>query len=225
MPVLSETDKDIYFPSIELTGMALEVAIANAQRLAESNFGAGRPLEVTEFTEIVQIADVVQSGQFSYVPVLADPAPVIQTRIRGRTTYGRHKGVSNWYTLPEESYILDIDGRFHLNSNYAGDFGRTGYYWADEAQLTYSSGFDFTVDSHEIQQIKTAVASILVVQRSEQYLSNVSRVEVFEEVKVEFPSGGSSAPSTGRDMLSDIGGLGLREALSWLGKYRPRGHL
>lgn len=192
-----------------------ERAIASAQRLAESNIGAGRPLELTEFTEMVPVSRVMQSSQLSYWPIAEIPVPIISVRQSRTTIYGRSLGTSQWIDVDPENYILDPDGRVHFQLEWSG-WGRIGPSGFDEVRARYTSGFDFSLNNYEINQIKGAVADIITAQLSDQYKSGalLSQVEIFEEVKTAIRYNNS-------DNATTI--TALRQGLSILKRYFPRG--
>lgn len=212
------------FFGVDLSADQMQALIVSAQRMAESALGAGRPLETTEFSQILPVAKVMQTAQLSYWPIADTPTPVIEIRQATTTIYGRSQGTSDWYTLDESQYILDDTGKLHLNRGHAGSgFNRSATFTADEVRATYTSGFDFSVSSYEVEQIKNAVLAIALAQTSQQYQNNVSRITVNDEVTVQYGSTSDTSGGTSPlAILSNPAGLSLKEAMLFLRKYAPR---
>lgn len=224
-----ESDDPLIPPSLASLGEPqLTNAIAQAQRMAESTMGAGRPLELTAFTEILPVSKVMQSAQLAYWPIASDPVPVIEIRQATTTVYGRAQGVSDWHTLSADEYILDADGKLNLQRGLTGSgFNRSALFNADEVRAMYTSGFDFSVSSYEVDQIKGAIASIMVAQATEQYQSGASKVsvDVDKDVKASVDYKGSASASSAAGDLTNLSGMSLREALLFLRRFQPRGIL
>lgn len=227
----------------------LIVAIATAQRMAESILGAGRPLELTEFKEILRVNKVMQTAQLSYWPIVNEPPLVVEVRQATTMIYGRSLGTSQWYrlkggnpifdelgspvlddagnpTFTEAEYRIDEDGKLHLGRGFiSSGFGRSTPYQTDEVRVTYTSGFDFSQNTYEINQIKTAIGSIMLAQSSEQYKTNLAKVRIDKEASAEYGNSGRAGSTKALGILSAPAGLGLVESMIFLKQYVPRGML
>jgi hypothetical protein len=153
--ILTLADKPLYFPDLNLSGRYLSAAILRAQVTAESALGANRPLPLQQHTEVKPLNRRLQTCQLSRCPIIADPAPTIEARC-GNTVdgWGRTHPASRWQLLEATQYAIELEtGRLMLHSDFT------------EIRATYTSGFDFTQDDNpKVQEIKTAVASILLYQ-------------------------------------------------------------
>ena len=206
MAILTADDAAIYFPSLGLSGDALDGALLAAQRLAESIKGAGRSLELTAYTEIKKVNRNLQTVQLSYWPIAASPAPTIETRYANITDrHHRGSGTGKWYAREADTYILDATGKLNLA--------------VTEVRATYTAGFDFTDDNYTVQQIKSAVAAIALQQNADLYRSGIEESEVVDKVRVRFSSGATKSEDF------SMNGLGYRDALQYLQKFRPRAYL
>ena len=221
MAILTADDAAIYFPSLGLSGDALDGALLAAQRLAESIKGAGRSLELTAYTEIKKVNRNLQTVQLSYWPIAASPAPTIETRYANITDrHHRGSGTGKWYAREADTYILDATGKLNLAVTEADeDFQRLGAFHATEVRATYTAGFDFTDDNYTVQQIKSAVAAIALQQNADLYRSGIEESEVVDKVRVRFSSGATKSEDF------SMNGLGYRDALQYLQKFRPRAYL
>lgn len=213
MAILTSSDISIYAPSVTLEGDALTGVITQAQALAESSLGANRPLELTEFTEVKRVNRSLQTVYLSYFPVAASPVPLLSVRFGNvRSRFGRPVGISDWHELSADDYELDPTGQLNLSQSSA--------FWAravstgsvsTEIKATYIAGFDFTVDSYEVRQIKSVVGSVIAFQQSEGSGQGLKSFDYDGEYKKSF-FGNSDY------MYSAPPGL-----LSQLHKYRPKG--
>lgn len=198
MAILTPSDAGIYAPDVTLTGDALDSALLYVQALIESEKGANRPLEITSFTERKQVNLNAQTVYLSYVPVLEEPSPVIKVRTGNIQNMVRDViPVGDWQTLEPDTYTLDVDGRLNFNENYYhyfnyGYYGSSGYYkhhYVSECELTYSSGWDFTQNTPEINQLKASAGRILswVYGQNSGSYQGVKRLKVpFKEFEVEW---------------------------------------
>lgn len=214
------------FPGGSLTAEQIDRLIISAQRLAESTLGAGRPLEITEFVDLLPVNKVMQTAQLKYWPVLTSPAPIIEVRQSSTLTYGRSHGTSQWTQIDADEYILDESGKIHLKIGYSNTgFNRSTLLQSDEVRATYSSGLDFSVPSYEVDQVKSAVLAVAVAQSSQQYQSNLSKASIEGEVSVQFStSSGSSSSNSSSAKLANPSGLSLQESMEFLKKYSPRAY-
>lgn len=178
MPILIAADQPTYFPNVAQSGAALTGLLAVAQSLCESSWGANRPLDQQQFTEIISINPLTRTGNLPNVPVLSSPAPVVSVRV-SRDSWGRVT-TSSWFTLDSGGFSVDYEiGQLNLFS------------MATEAKVSYTAGFDFTQTSQEIQTIK-AIAGVVVdwaarrfYGQLDSYLSNppAGAVESFNMVR------------------------------------------
>lgn len=156
MAILVPSEKDIYFPHVNLVGDALTGAIRRAQMVAEGYWGANRPLELTSFTEIKSLSHNYQTAQLTYVPVKTTPVPTVEVRL-GKFTdgFGRSFAPNEWTAIAATEWQLEYDiGEFFLKS-------QNQLYRSTEIKVSYTAGFDFSIDSPEIREIKAAVGGIL----------------------------------------------------------------
>ena len=160
MAVLTSTEvTTIYLPGFSLTGASLTAAISRAQFLAESDRGADRPLEVASFSETLPITWYGQTMMLARLPILTTPAPVIRVRAKPFSAYGRYNPVGAWATLTTTQYEID---QYLGKITIVGGLPQSGYI---EAQVTYSSGWDFTSTTDEdVLKIKQCVANIIQYQ-------------------------------------------------------------
>jgi hypothetical protein len=148
MPILTAADQPTYFPNVTQSGAALSGLLAVAQSLCESSWGANRPLDKQSFTEIITINPKFRIGSLSYNPVSSTPTPIVQVR-RHTDSWGRIM-ITDWFTLDSGSFSIDFEiGQLNLFSV------------ATEAKVTYTAGFDFTLTTQEVVNIK-AIAGVVV---------------------------------------------------------------
>jgi hypothetical protein len=172
--ILTAEDDDDFFPSLQLTGVNLDAAIRSAQMLAEGFKGANRPLEVRSYSETHKVAGSDQTFMVSNLPIVLDPYPVVKIRQGQNRSFGRSIAATEWVPLESDQFQID---------EYLGEIqvlwaiGVAGYPSLQspsrenanfEAQITYSSGFNFhPVDpafESEANMIKQAVANIMLFQ-------------------------------------------------------------
>lgn len=197
MPILSEVDKSVYFPDITLTGNALVGAILRAQMLAESNMGCDRPLEKQAYSEILRVHSN-QTTWLTRLPIdLSQPIIIIARTGGYRDKFGRSVPKSAWFPLVEADYAVLSSGEVNLDLS------------CSEIRATYTTGFDFNLDTPDVRRIKSAVAEVLNYQQSNSY-QGLLEVSVEGEYKVRY---GSS--SGGAGTIPDLLLVPFR-------KYRPR---
>jgi hypothetical protein len=166
MAILTLTDRALYFPDCPVSGAALVAAIARAQMTAESAKGCNRPLELQPYTETKKLNVATQTCKLSRVPIAISPLPVIEAR-QGKIKdgFGRHLPVGDWITLDAAGYELDLQtGLLSLNVSSDRGFSTGLGQLLTEIKATYTTGFDFTIDTPQVQDIKAAVAAILLYQ-------------------------------------------------------------
>lgn len=199
MPILTESDKPIYFPDITLTGDALVGAILRAQSLAESNMGCDRPLEKTSFKEVCRVHSN-RIARLTHAPIIDETSDFhIDARDGGyKDGFGRIIPMRAWFPLVESDYALDANtGEISLGLHLS------------EIRATYASGFDFSLDTPDVRRIKSAVAAILNYQQSNAY-QGLQEISVEGEYKLRY---GSSNGGVGT--IPDVLLIPFR-------KYRPR---
>lgn len=163
MAILSLADLAIYAPTVTITGPALTGAILRAQILAEGPMGAHRPLELQQFIETKRLNVKLGTCLLSYTPVAVVPAPVIEIRQGNYVdSYGREHGITDWEVVSANGYQIDPEtSTLNLLLGSLDDYGRLSARYPNEARLTYTSGFDFTLSTTKINEIKAAVGAIL----------------------------------------------------------------
>lgn len=176
MVILSEADKAIYFPDVCQTGDALTGLIRRAENFVQSAWGTDRPLAKQQFVEyrdwgrfawlrqgLAQQWSPHQAGMWGRnggagdevlwlwnSPVeLVDPAPAI--RYKGAShSWGRFTTIE-WQTLEPDSYALTAEGRLSLGTPHS----------VHEIEVTYTAGFDFSVETQDVINIKIATGMVL----------------------------------------------------------------
>lgn len=169
--MLGEADRSKYFPFVSLRGNALSGAILAAE--IQANTAAGRNLELTKYTEIIQAFTELVTLRYypvcSYKPMQVEAAymPVtagtFQTSFLDRSGMQSH-GPSHGH-LPEVVYT-DIDcSQYEVNQD--GLLRISGKLTGCWLRITYWAGFDFSTEAVEVQQLKAAVAAILNYEASQ----------------------------------------------------------
>lgn len=165
MAILTSDELSSYAPSLVGNANADQLILV-AQAFVESPQGANRKLELTEYQEIKRINQFKKNVFCSYLPIASDPALVLEVRYNNQPTlFGRQSSVTDWQTVTDDKYIIDKHGKINFRSvlNY-------GYYaFPNEAQMTYTAGFDFTSDDAEVITIKTLLGQILEYQQKDIY--------------------------------------------------------
>jgi hypothetical protein len=149
MPVLTAADQPIYFPTVTQTGAALDGLMALAQALCESSYGANRPLELQQHSEIITINLKYLVGTLSYYPIAALPSMSVWARIMMDASFGR-LSLHQWLPLASDDYLLDVE---------TGELRLGGV--ASEVKVVYSAGFDFSLSSAEVKSIKAIAGQAL----------------------------------------------------------------
>ena len=247
MAVLTEADKQRYFPSINLTGNVLIGFLARVQTYAESDWGANRRLELQDTTDIVNVNFQVQTAQFPLIPV--NSVSLVEARQRSqRNRFGRVIRTTGWVTLEPNTYQLNEagSGRIHLNFVEQFYFGRESGI-ADQLRITYNTGFEFdenfdsngipqNIISKEAIEIKTAIGSFAEYLAAIEGLSQiqtgndntvgrtgpVKRIESRQEYSLEvFSTYGNILSSGGKTAGENIESLAI-SMLNPLKKWQPR---
>jgi hypothetical protein len=155
--LLSESDREFYFPSVPLTGAALTGAIWRAQSTAETI--AARQLDIVRYEETVMFSRGGQA-QLKHVPIVAGKEFKITL----------HNGVDVLdYDLDHDEGLLTL----YPNSSFIpasrrgrGTIGFDGSYSdiALKATVVYHAGFSSDDNDPRSRAVKMAVASILNYQ-------------------------------------------------------------
>lgn len=227
MAILSLQDLSTYAPDIDVDVSG----IFKAQMIAEGPQGAHRPLEKTPFTETPRLMNGI--ARLTRFPIDTTIALVVQTR--GITRFSVN---DTWQTIPDTGYTLDAElgelrieqlfgtseSRFSLRgggayNNYPRQRGRGISFRSvgPEVRVTYTAGFDFqaTPESHEVQQIKAALAAIVTLQTSN--LSTGLKQETITDFKSE-TYGADVAQLTATSSGSTL----MQDNLAVFRQYRPR---
>jgi hypothetical protein len=100
--ILVSGDKAQFYNEVTATGAQLDGLLQLAQGMCESEYGAGRPLEITTFTDIVEYFPM---GKVAYVkrsPVIS----VSEVYIRGKSdNFGMT--TSDWQLQDPSTYTVD----------------------------------------------------------------------------------------------------------------------
>lgn len=199
-----------YFGELNLFGDELMAAIRTAELTAEGVKGARRSLSISQYTETYRINWLTQSFFVGKLPILATPTPIIKVSIVGYSDFGRSVYSLEPTALSNNQYRID---------SYLGEVKLLYPQCFDTAEITYSSGFDFNVETPDTIAIKQAVANILKYQNPqalpEAQATAVSGVKQFSLNNVYSVTYADSADARYRESL-------LEASLLSLAKYRPR---
>ena len=169
--MLGEADRSKYFPFVSLRGNALSGAILAAE--IQANTAAGRNLELTKYTEIIQAFTELVTLRYypvcSYKPMQVEAAYIPVTAGTFQTSFLDRSGMqSHGHShghLPEVVYT-DIDcSQYEVNQD--GLLRISGKLTGCWLRITYWAGFDFSTEAVEVQQLKAAVAAILNYEASQ----------------------------------------------------------
>lgn len=154
--LLSESDRELYFPSVPLTGAALTGAIWRAQSTAETI--AARSLDVTRYEEMVTFSRNGQT-QLKYVPIVTSKELSI-TLLTGQ--------VVTDYNLDADEGLLTIHNLILPSIAMVRHRGPIGFDSlspiALRARVVYCGGFNPEDKDPRARAAKVAVASILNYQ-------------------------------------------------------------
>ena len=117
--------------------------------MCESVYGADRPLDITTFTDIVQ----VYSSGIAFIK----RSPIVAVA----SVSARSSSSSEWQLLDVNSYSIDIESNqvnFKSFDYWGSRFTRSQ---SMEAKITYTSGFDFTATTQEVKNIKSICGRIV----------------------------------------------------------------
>jgi hypothetical protein len=156
--LLSESDREFYFPSVPLTGAALTGAIWRAQSTAETI--AARSLDVTLYEETVTFSHSGQV-QLKYVPIVTSKELIITLSITGH--------VVTSYDLDPDEGILTIHSLIRpsvatVRHRRPIGFDSSSSHGAIKAKVVYHAGFNPDDNDPRARAAKVAVASILNYQ-------------------------------------------------------------
>lgn len=166
--------------------------------MCESEYGAGRPLELQSFTDIVSLYD-------SGIAFIKRSPIVAITSVSTRTNDGIAN--SEWQALTADDYSLDTEIN-QVNIKTLNNWGWTGRRRSlpSEAKITYTSGFDFSTDtSQEANAIRSICGRIV---------SYMATAVAIGKASITDTDGFQSFVSTDNY---------LSAFLFPLGKYRPNG--
>ena len=113
--------------------------------MCESTYGADRPLDVTTFTDIVELYPSSGIALIKRSPVIAVSSVSVRRKINN---FGSSS--SEWQLLTTDEYSVDTEIN-QVNINYSDNWGMLGGRRSlpMEAKITYTSGFDFSTDSSQ----------------------------------------------------------------------------
>ena len=224
MAILNDDDILKYCPSLaDLIGTdELEGKLDYVQSLVESSLACNREIELKVWTEKINyVYSSPRRNEFylSYTPVDLTYEPTIEIR-KG------HDPVHSEYALLNSLYYDDNVYPYYRTSNLdeyetlePDDYSlyQNGELLIHKASLVrdirieYKSGLDFSLDTQEIRNFKSAVGNLLNFITNDASYQGVKTVEVpFDEYKIEFNS--KSEPFVIPSIL-----------LLPFKKYRPRG--
>lgn len=228
MAILTEPELPIYAPDVTLTGPALTAAIAMIQLTLEGPKGAQRPLELTEFTEIIPINFKLQTAQLSYWPIAQTPEPAIEVRFGNvQNRFRNPLGLSDWFEVQDPVTYLDATGQinFSRSSVLVGNFSRLSN--ATELRAVYTAGFDFAVGSTDpaVIAIKAIAGFILDYQQNDPSALGVTTYAADDEGRFTLRSSASVRSGSGSSGSANIAdnAAQVNNQLASLHKYRPRG--
>lgn len=165
--MLGEADRSTYFPFVSLRGDALSGAILAAE--IQANAAAGRNLEMTKYTEIIQTFTELVTLRYypvsSYKPMQVEAAyePVAAGPFHGsflnrnEMQSSRHSPEVTYTDIDCSQYQVNQDGLLRISGKLLGCW----------LKITYWAGFDFSSETIEVQQLKAAVAAILNYEASQ----------------------------------------------------------
>lgn len=215
MAIFTSADLTTYAPTLSLTEPALSAAIAQAQFLIESPVGANRILEIQQHVEVAKMKTdgVVRIKMTPLVSV-----EEISCKVN-----------SEWVAIASTDYQVDLDlGEISVESqaliNLSGidPWGissrrsrptKPSRDW--DVRVKYTAGFDFTVDTTEVVNMKAAIAGIIQMRQSKA-AEGIQSYEWNDWYKVSY---GSAASET---LASGVGSSPFEDFLLIFRRYRPR---
>lgn len=110
--------------------------------MCESTYGADRPLDVTTFTDIVELYPSSGIALIKRSPVIAVSSVSVRRKINN---FGSSS--SEWQLLTSNEYSVDTEIN-QVNINYSDNWGMLGARRSPmEAKIVYTSGFNFASDT------------------------------------------------------------------------------
>jgi hypothetical protein len=157
MAILTSSDKSKYFSEVVATSTTLDGLLIIAQAMCESTYGADRPLEITTFTDIVDLYPASGIALIKRSPVIAISSVSVRRKVNN---FGSSS--SEWQLLTSNAYSVDTEIN-QVNINYADNWGMLGSRRSPmQAKITYTSGFDFSTDtSQEANNIRAICGRIV----------------------------------------------------------------
>ena len=155
MAILTSADQDVFFPNVTAIDDELDGLIIAAQAMCESTYGADRPLDVYEYSDVVT---VYQSGiAFVKRSPLIDVSAIVV----------RRSPQDDWELVDTDAYSVDYDiGQVNFKYLPVGSSSNFGSLrnssTRTEARIVYTSGFDFDTDtSQEANNIRVICGRIV----------------------------------------------------------------
>jgi len=183
MALITAADKTLYFPSVSLTGAALDMAIASVQGLVEATIK--RPLERRQYSETKRLSESFDACQLLYTPIVLSPAPIVEGRFGGglSRTYRKMKR-GEWKPIRRAEYLCDRSGRIEIKGGLS--------YPITEIRVRYFSGVDPLVDTPELRRLKAALGAALDYSQSDLFSGIASR-SVDKEYSVNYGNTGAGS--------------------------------
>ena len=198
MAILTSADQDVFFPNVTATDDELDGLIIAAQAMCESTYGADRPLDVYEYSDVVT---VYQSGiAFVKRSPLIDVTAIVV----------RRSPQDDWELVDTDAYSVDYD-ICQVNFKYlpvgsSRNFGDSRSSTGIQARIVYTSGFDFATDT---------------TQEAENIRSICGRIVSYMEKPIAVGET-SVTDAVGFQSYTPLGNF-LSVFLAPLSKYKPRG--
>ena len=201
MAILTSSDKSKYFSEVVATSTTLDGLLIIAQAMCESTYGADRPLEITTFTDIVDLYPASGIALIKRSPVIAVSTVSVRRKVNN---FGSSS--SEWQLLTSNEYSVDTEIN-QVNINYADNWGMLGARRSPmQAKITYTSGFDFSTDtSQEANNIRAICG----------------RIVSYMEQPIAIGKAGVTDADGFQSYVTSNSFLGV--FLAPLGKYKPRG--
>ena len=202
MPILTEADKPIFFPSVTASSSALTGLILVTQTIIESKIG--RTLDIKSYTQTTKTVNAI--ARFQYAPVVSITKVEIRRLRQNPYSYAQSfSSHQSWVEIPPDSYYFDQENQvielLYANGFLSGDRNQV------EIKLTYTAGFDFTNNSNtDVLKIKSIAGQML------QFIGLPSATKGISSVSVDYQSVSYGATKLEAQMSNQI------EALN---AYRP----
>lgn len=158
MAILTSADKSKYYSEVTATGATLDGLLIAAQMACESTYGADRPLDITTYTDIVEMYPRSRIALIKRSPIVSI------TSVSIRTKYNNFGDLSSeWQLLTADEYSVD-ESINQVNIRALDNWGMSGHRRSlpSEAKIVYTSGFDFSTDnSQEANNIRAICGRIV----------------------------------------------------------------